>query len=83
MPPLRGIMPNVKDRRDNVKPRALLRFTFLFWWWSRYFGLLDLNARRLPPPWSIEKLDAMSAKPLAITISSQSVIVIVELCLRY
>jgi hypothetical protein len=38
-----------------------LRFTFLFWWWPRYFGLPDAMIRHcptpahFPSPWSAEK----------------------------
>src|SRR5215468_4606617 len=59
MPPLRGIMSNVKDRRDNVKPG---RFCVL----HSYFGggrdilvCLTSDARRFPPPWSVEDIGAV------------------------
>jgi hypothetical protein len=54
MPPLRGIMSNVKDRRDNVKPG---RFCVLY----SYFGggrdiLVCLNVGRTPLPASLVSL---------------------------
>jgi hypothetical protein len=54
MPPLRGIMSNVKDRRDNVKPG---RFCVL----HSYFGgghdiLVCLNVGRSPLPAALVSL---------------------------
>ena len=43
--PLAGRYVQPQSRSGDVKPDRL-RFTFLFWWWALYFGLLDV---RRPP----------------------------------
>ena len=58
MPRLRGIMSNLTDRIGDVKPGRFYVYVFCG---RDILVCLMSDARRFPPPWTVEELDAITA----------------------
>jgi hypothetical protein len=58
MPRLRGIMSNLRDRSGGVKPGCFYVLRFCFDGGRGILVGLMSDARRFPPPWSVEEQDA-------------------------
>jgi hypothetical protein len=65
MPRLRGIMSNLSDRSGDVKPERFSVLRFCFGGGRDILVCLMSDARRFPPPWSVEELDAWIAANIA------------------
>jgi hypothetical protein len=53
MPRLRGIMSNLNDRSGNVKPERFYVLRFCFGGGRDILVCLMSDARRFPPPWTV------------------------------
>ena len=58
MPPLRGISPNVRDWSGDVKSERFCALRSYFGGGRDILVYLMSDARRFPPPWSVEALVA-------------------------
>jgi hypothetical protein len=58
MPRLRGIMSNLSDRSGDVKPERFSVLRFCFGGGRDILVCLMSDARRFPPPWSVDELEA-------------------------
>jgi hypothetical protein len=67
MPRLRGIMSNLSDRSGNVKPERFYVLRFCFGGGRDILVCLMSDARRFPPPWSVEEQPAcLKRRPAAL-----------------